>query len=185
MWSERKQELRRTAREIRDGMDAGEREKASLIICDLLMRSIRPSATGVFIYASFGSEVETWTAMKYLMKQGIDVCLPRLADPGKMEAVQWDGTAKLVKNKFGIEEPPGGAYEKKIDHIIVPGLAFDGRGGRIGYGAGYYDRWIADHKEVSRIGLSYDEQLVERIPMEPWDFRINALVTQSGVRAFE
>ncbi len=184
MSAEGKEGLRDAARVLRDGLDAGKREKASRAICSLLEQTVGNTEKGVFIYASFGSETDTWSVIARMIERGIDVCLPRIIEQGRMEAVQWDGSSVLVKNSFGIYEPAGDGYRKPIGHIVVPGLAFDRQGGRIGYGGGYYDRWLAEHAAERVIGIAFEAQVAERVCTDAGDFPVDMLITECGLSVF-
>lgn len=82
---------------------------------------------------------------------------------------------------FGLQEPDGDAVPKTaIDLIIVPGLVFDVSGRRIGYGAGYYDLYLKDYRGAV-VGAAYDEQIVDRIPSDPWDVPMHWIVTQTRI----
>lgn len=82
---------------------------------------------------------------------------------------------------FGLQEPDGEAISKaSIDLIVVPGLVFDVFGRRIGYGAGYYDFYLKDYRGAI-VGAAYDEQIVERIPSDPWDVPMHWIVTQTRI----
>lgn len=69
----------------------------------------------------------------------------------------------------------------KIDLIIVPGLVFDRDGHRLGYGKGYYDRLINTNPGVATLGVCFDEFFIERLPVDPWDAKVNLVVTQTGI----
>ena len=93
---------------------------------------------------------------------------------------------ELSPGRFGILEPsaeapvPSGGW----NIIIVPGVAFDRNGGRLGRGRGYYDRFLAQHREVFRAGVCFDEQVIASVPCESHDLRMDALVTPSEILVF-
>ena len=84
---------------------------------------------------------------------------------------------------FGILEPlSADEFDvHKIALMIVPGIVFDHKGHRLGYGKGYYDRLLNDNPGVTALGVCFDEFYVERVPVDPWDARVNLVVTQTGV----
>lgn len=89
----------------------------------------------------------------------------------------------FVTGSFGIPEPSGGRAvpAHDIDLIFVPGICFDDRCHRLGYGKGYYDRLLTSNPDVCTIGVSFDECFVRHLPAEPWDVNVHGVVTQTGV----
>lgn len=117
--------------------------------------------------------------------QGKMLSLPRVeGDFLSMRRVTSPG--ELVRGRFGIFEPPPSATESSggWDVILVPGLAFDRTGGRLGRGRGYYDRFLAAHSGVMRVGICFDEQVVPLVPREGHDLLLHALVTPSQILTF-
>ena len=92
-------------------------------------------------------------------------------------------TDKLKAGKFGIPEPEEGE-ERTCEVALCPLLAFDEGGYRLGYGGGYYDRYFALHPEVLRVGLAYAGQAVAALPHGEYDVRLDAVITEEGVRFF-
>jgi len=89
----------------------------------------------------------------------------------------------LVKGRFGIMEPlPYGSVDR-IDLLVVPGIAFDRKGYRLGYGKGYYDKFLAK-KDVFSIGLAYFFQLVESLPKGKYDMKLDSVATEAGIHYF-
>ena len=93
---------------------------------------------------------------------------------------------ELAPGKFGVLEPASDAPESpgNWDLILVPGMAFDRRGGRLGRGRGYYDRFLSIHRDILRVGICFDEQLVSSVPSEDHDIRMHALITPSAILSF-
>lgn len=130
----------------------------------------------VFAYASQRGELGTRALLVALREVGHDVLLPRITARGVMEAARWDGV--FADGAFGIPTASGPVVEPVI--ALVPGVAFDRDGGRLGQGGGYYDRWLAAHPAVCAIGLCHDEQIVDAVPMAATDQRVRGLLTPSG-----
>jgi 5-formyltetrahydrofolate cyclo-ligase len=87
---------------------------------------------------------------------------------------------RLVRHRFGMLEPESSlptVDPGKVEVILVPGVAFDRQGGRLGFGGGFYDRLLPSTNKAIRIGVTYDKLLLNAIPMEPWDCRVEWLVT--------
>ena len=109
------------------------------------------------------------------------VLLPRIeADALDLRVV--GGPGELIEGRFGISEPPPHAprAQPKADFILVPGLAFDPAGGRLGRGGGFYDRFLAGFEGV-KVGVCFPELLVDEIPMEEHDVRMDFVVTSEGI----
>lgn len=145
----------------------------------------------VFAYAAVPPEAPTSALIETLWRLGTTVCLPRLnkARPGDMEAVpvvSWD---ELVPGPyFGILQPSEDGvplHPAEMDLIVVPGVGFDQMGRRLGQAGGYYDRMLARvPSTVVRLGWAFAVQLVDELPEEPHDERVDVLVTEQGIVKF-
>jgi len=143
------------------------------------------SARGVLLYASKGSEVHTDGIIQSALSLGKKVALPLALKGEKRLEIYWiNSISELAPGAFGILEPPPKPEMKadpsEIDLVVVPGVSFDRRGQRIGYGMGYYDSILGKFR-CKKIALAYDMQLVERIPAEPHDVAVDMIVTEQGV----
>ena len=140
------------------------------------------SAKGVLVYASFDNEVETGALIEELKKREVKIYLPVIISD--TEFVPGLITEETQKNRYGINEPmPIETAQKgsgKIDLAICPGVGFDRAGNRLGYGKGYYDRYLAG-ENIFKIGLAYELQLVEKLPSSKEDVLMDAVVTEKAV----
>jgi 5-formyltetrahydrofolate cyclo-ligase len=145
------------------------------------------NAEVVFFYASFRSEVETHTMIKESLEMGKRVMLPKVYREGhRVKLYEIKDITELSPGHMGILEPSfSDAYSLSIDEvtiIIIPGVAFDYSGNRLGYGGGYYDMLLAQRKKKAPIiALAYDEQLVDEIPSEPHDIKVDMIITDKRV----
>jgi 5-formyltetrahydrofolate cyclo-ligase len=96
-----------------------------------------------------------------------------------MAAHPFEGNDKMHRGKFGIPEPTTPAYEGAIDLIIVPAVAFDKRGYRLGRGGGFYDRFIKKQPHATLIGVGYDFQLLEEVPVLKHDQKMHRIILPS------
>jgi 5-formyltetrahydrofolate cyclo-ligase len=141
----------------------------------------------VFFYASFRSEVDTHTMIKESLEMGKRVMLPRVHIKGhKVKLYEIKDINELSPGHMGIPEPSfSEAYSLLIDEaniIIIPGVAFDYSGNRLGYGGGYYDMILTQRKKESPIiALAYEEQLVDEVPSEPHDIKFDLVVTDKRI----
>lgn len=138
-------------------------------------------ADAVLLYGASPEEVETLPLESELRARGVRVAYPRVAGRRRLTLHWVDERAELVSGSFGLLEPNAEAacaLPAEIDAIVVPGLAFDASGGRIGYGRGYYDYLLSEEcMGVPTIGIAFDEQMAERVPCEERDVRMSVMVT--------
>ncbi len=136
----------------------------------------------ILLYSDFKNEVQTFEIISYLKNAKKNLYLPRCnTDLLTMEAVPI-GDGKFTLNKYGIQEPPDKSKtEPELDCAIVPGVVFDINGNRIGFGAGYYDKFFALHDSVLKIGLCYEFQLINKIHSESHDIKMDIIVTEKRI----
>lgn len=140
-------------------------------------------ARTVMLFYSFGSEIETRPMGERTLREGKRLLLPYL-DTGGMEAAEVRAREELLPSGYGPREPARrvAVDPATVDVVVTPGLAFDGRGHRLGYGGGHYDRYLQRlAPEAVRIGIGFSAQLVDRIPDEPGDQRLDLVVTDREV----
>ena len=150
-----------------------------LIINHIVSMSIYQNAGVVSFYMPIKGEVDLLPLWHRHKK---NVLFPKVC--GKMLAFYPAQDNKdFERGCFGVLEPScTDAYDvREIELIIVPGVAFDHGGYRLGYGKGYYDRLINDNTGVTTLGVCFDEFYVKRLPVDPWDAKVNLVVTQTGV----
>jgi 5-formyltetrahydrofolate cyclo-ligase len=141
-------------------------------------------ARSIALYAAIKGEVGTELLCEAADRQGKAVLFPAVSGHS-LEFRQWSHSAAMVVGRFGIAEPGADAKvwaPEQIDLVVVPGVAFDRRGHRIGYGKGYYDRTLHLLEGKDRLfGLCYDFQLIDEIPEIPHDVRMDGVVTEHRV----
>ncbi len=154
------------------------KEISTIIVDKVINLDIFKEARIVAIYNSMKDEVDTSYLIKEAMKEKI-ILLPKIID-NKMAFIKIDRRTKYLKSNFGVLEPLGDVYNDKIDLIIVPGLAFDSNLNRLGFGKGYYDEYLTN-KDIYKIGLAFDEQIVDEIPTEEHDIKMDMVITKNRV----
>lgn len=143
-------------------------------------------ANSIFIYVSYEKEVSTYKIIENALLNGKEVFVPKVISKVKgMKAVQIKSFKDLKPGAYGILEPDNINTEASVDYfdlVILPGLAFDKYGGRLGYGGGFYDRFIskADKNNIL-LGLAYEFQIVEEVPMVEFDVRIQGIITENKI----
>ncbi len=146
------------------------------------------AAGTILCFASFRSEVDTTPLIAWWLARDTVVALPRIVGAHHMEAFAvTDPRRDLIAGRWDIPEPRPGlplVEPATIDVVIVPGSAFDRAGGRLGYGGGFYDTFLARLRpDARRIGIGFDLQVVEHVPREPHDLCVDVIVTET--RAIE
>jgi 5-formyltetrahydrofolate cyclo-ligase len=131
-------------------------------------------ARSVMAFVGFKGEPDTDPLFARLAVEGKRLLLPRVESTG---IVVVDGDSPLVASKFGVHEPTGPPIDVgEIDLVIVPGLAFTPAGDRLGYGQGYYDR-LLPRVSAPTVGVCFEDQLVDEMPLAPHDVRVGAVVS--------
>jgi 5-formyltetrahydrofolate cyclo-ligase len=162
------------------------RAKNRIIEENLLSLDEFRTASVIFFFASFRTEVDTSGLIKSTLSAGKRVLLPKV-DSKKHELLLFGirDLRDLIPGCMGIPEPPvleTGANINDVDLVIIPGAAFDLHGNRIGYGGGYYDRLLSGlQKNIPIIAPAYEEQIAELLPSEPHDISVNVIVTDLRV----
>ena len=130
-----------------------------------------------FVYLSFSSEAPTDKLIQTLIEYGHNVCAPRVIN-GEMQAVQIvEDETDFAYSPFGNVEPIGQEYQGAIDVAIIPLLAVDAKGNRLGYGGGYYDRFLQKYPQIKRVGYAFDFQILPIVPHAQQDEKVKYIVT--------
>ena len=139
----------------------------------------------ILVYSALPAELDPALAVTTLRTRGVRVAYPRIEAPGVLDLHLVDHELELVPGPFGLSQPDARApraQRESIDAVIVPGVAFDESGRRLGYGGGYYDRLLPMLRpDCIRIGIAFDQQLLPRIPSEEHDVDVDMVVTPSRV----
>lgn len=130
----------------------------------------------IFCYISYRNEVQTHDLLYALQQRGIETFVPCILEE-KMWAVRWCPGMPMRKNRWGILEPQKIEIAKAIDCALLPGVAFGKDGSRLGYGGGYYDRWLTENSCYT-IGICGSWQLQESLPTEAHDIFLNAIFSE-------
>ena len=176
--------IRRTVLARRDALSDGAQRRASCLITErMLGHQWFYRARILLCYVSYGSELDTHELIREALRLGKQVYVPRVFPGHRMDFFQIDSLKELQPGFHGIPEPPEScrAYESPNPHLrnsgdrqelmLMPGVAYDPYGHRLGYGGGYYDRYLAAHPRflTCSIGIGHSCQLVEELPAEETD----------------
>lgn len=185
-------ELRARCRSARRAMDPATRRAAqgSLIEQLLALAELAPPeapapSVRLGLYLATDGEVDLSGAAEELEARGWQVLLPVIGPARSMTFAPWSPGSPVVENRFGVAEPAHDDADlvaaDALRVVVVPCVAVDRSGHRLGFGAGYYDRALAAATATLRVGVAFEVQVVERIRPEPWDVPLDVVVTESGV----
>lgn len=179
-----KKQLRKEIICLRDALSAAERnEKAEIIIKNLLKTELYQKANHIMLFAAFGSELNLLPLLETIIKEGKHAYLPVVdKKTNRILPIEVHTLEDLKPGCYGIPEPSPDNYHETtpilLDLIITPAVAFDTDKYRIGYGAGYYDRFFASlQKAIIKVGVGFDEQLIQEVPREPHDIQLDYVLT--------
>lgn len=175
-----KTELRLKIRAQLEKISPAVRAVESIELAERLQAQL-PSAHTILFFAPLPDELDVWPVLELSLAMGTTCALPYFdADRQTYVAKEIQQlAADIVPGKFGIREPAAGCPEiswDQFDLVLVPGLAFDLKGSRLGRGRGFYDRLLPKASGV-KCGICYDLQLLEEVPTEPHDTKVNFILT--------
>jgi 5-formyltetrahydrofolate cyclo-ligase len=176
-----KTSLRQQVRARLRALSAEQHRADSQRVCErLLTLPVWKRARIVLLFAPLGDEPDILPVISSSLKEGKEVSLPKLDPAGfSYHASPIKSLEDLSPGKFGILEPrhtSAAMALNRLDLVLVPGVAFDPRGGRLGRGKGYYDRLLAAVNGL-KCGVAFDEQIVDAVPVGPMDVRLNCILT--------
>lgn len=186
----RKQDIRKIIKLKREEIDYDIKKQLDENIKERFLNSeyFNESNT-IFIYVNMDSEINTIDIIKEALKRGKRVAVPKVL-PGNKEMIALEIKSLLDLNEsgsYGILEPGMDKQDvgEQIDLIVLPGLAFDESGHRIGYGGGFYDKFLKKHDKVNRMALCYNFQIISNVPKEEYDQDVDLIMTESKVLKIE
>jgi len=155
------------------------KEKSEAIHKSLLDTEEYKDAKTVMFYVSTKNEVETHLMIKEALRHK-SVLVPKVSGE-EIVPIEIKDFSELIPGAHDILEPMGGnVFQGKIDLVIVPGVAFDQDKHRLGYGHGYYDKFLAQTDAIT-IGLAFEENMVEKLPREPHDINVDKVITDKKI----
>ncbi|MCB0280622.1 MAG: 5-formyltetrahydrofolate cyclo-ligase [Calditrichaeota bacterium] len=177
-----KSELRSEILKLRKSLNSSEYQIKSQLVQDEVIRFIsNQQIQSVHVYIAINGEVNTASIIDHCLERKIEVIAPRIEPDRQLSHWLLTDMSKLEKGLFSTLHPPLTNRADSIpDLILVPGVAFDHEKNRLGYGAGYYDRFLAERKNSKTLGLAFDFQIVEKIETEMHDIKLDAIVTDTN-----
>jgi 5-formyltetrahydrofolate cyclo-ligase len=184
----RKGALRRQLREARAALPRSERRRAAQAAARHLARACRAwGARHVAAFLGAVGEIDTRPLLALLHRQGCILYVPKVGARGELRFTRWRPGQPLRANRYRIDEPVALARPARLDLIVLPLVAFDARGRRLGMGGGYYDRLLGRPRAVRRplrVGYAFAAQETAAVPVAPHDVGLDAVVTERGARRF-
>ncbi len=181
-----KKDLRKFYSNLRDSLSAEEITKKSQKMCNSFFGSaLYKNSQTIFTYINYKSEFNTSIIAKKTLSDNKKLCVPVMSKKAhEMFFVQITNLNELQKNKFGILEPALN-FEKVLKPndktvIIVPALAFDKNGFRLGYGGGYYDKYLSENKSFANIGFSFNFQIANELIHNENDIPVDVILTENN-----
>ena len=177
--NDEKRALRKRIKEMKRQFSDKELESMSLhTVSRLLAHPAVVNAETILMYYSLADEVNTHEAVDALVRSGKTVLLPRVIDGENMEIRIYESRDDLSPGHYGIMEPTGKLYTcyENINVAVVPGMAFDAAGHRLGRGKGYYDRFLPKATHAYKIGVCFDFQKRAAIPADDFDVTMDCVI---------
>lgn len=179
-----KSQIRQLNKEKRAAMSESEVAIKSKMASEMFLSSeIYKNCTALMVYFRLGNEIDTKDIVKAAIKDGKKVLFPVTdMERGKITPYYADGSTEFSLGAFSVSEPQNTkkADVKEIDVVLVPGIAFDKSGTRIGFGKGCYDMFLPQTNAI-KIGYCYDFQVCEQIPADEHDVSMGYLLTERGL----
>ncbi len=148
---------------------------------NLISSTIWKESKEIFLYISFKSEVETDQIILEGKKSGKSIFAPRINNKNmKFYRIDNINSEDLIKNSYGILEPPSGlkeAFPIKSSLMLIPGVAFNLKGERLGRGGGFYDRYLKEFPDIIKTGTTFEIQICDNLPTDDWDQNMDYLLT--------
>jgi len=180
-----KSELRARLRERRRSLDLQTQTAAALAVCEQISTSSHwPEARRIALYMANDNEVDTVPLAAHCRDAGKLLFLPVMQKDKTLRFAAWDPQTPLLRNSYGIGEPPATAERvaaADLDIIVLPLVGWDRRGTRLGMGGGYYDRSLAGVSGPVLAGLAYSMQEIADLPRDQWDIPLDIVVTEDCV----
>lgn len=180
----RKQDIRRIIKTKREELNKDLKGQLDESIKNRFIESEHFEKSNIiFIYVNMDSEINTIDIIKEALRRGKRVAVPKVL-PVEKEMVALEIESLLDLNEsgsYGILEPGIDKRDvsEEVDLVVLPGLAFEENGYRIGYGGGFYDKFLNKHKDIDKVALCYNFQIISKIPKEDYDQRVDVIMTES------
>ena len=171
-------DIRKKIKELRKSLPSKTLKELSEKIFEKVKTLDFKDKENIFIYKSFNGEVETESIIEHFLSENKTLSFPVINGENMVAGIPIGEDE--IRSKFGTLEPKNHIVMNKVDVCFLPLLACDLEFNRLGYGKGYYDKFLKD-KECLKIGLCYDFQVVEKIESKPWDVPLDIIITETKI----
>ena len=184
---EEKQRIRSDMRQRRRSLSAPQVNIWSQQIADFVCSwPVYQKSETVMFYLAMPDEVQTDLLIRDALLRRKQVCVPLLGEKyGEMAAAGITSLDDLIVGKYGLKMPDPGKSKRvlpaSINMVVVPGVSFDREGNRLGLGAGYYDRFLSEATQSVLVGMTYEFQIIDKIPNEEHDVKMHCLISETGI----
>lgn len=180
-----KAQLRKRMRQQRQALDPpAQLRAASAVSSRVTQLPGWSAATRIALYLANDGEIDTSSMEAVCRNEGKQLFLPVIDESNELKFARWDSAVTLQTNRFGIPEPGADAERSSVsalDIVLLPLVAWDLHGGRLGMGGGYYDRALAGVDGPLLVGLAHALQQVARVPGDPWDISMDFVLTDAAL----
>lgn len=182
MLANSKKQLRQRLLAVRQGLAVDQRRLMSDKIREKLLSLPEVvNADTLFCFISFADEVDTHGLIRQLQQLGKRIVVPKTFKNGKIAAIPLTSWDELETDSFGIPVPRSSEpYTSGIDTCLTPGVGFSPAGQRLGYGRGYYDKWFTENRVSHKVGIGYECQVLDEIPVDDTDVLLDKIVTEKN-----
>ena len=182
-------ELRKKLKALRNNLTQDEVDVSSCLVAEkILACDAYRKAEHIMGYLAFGKELSVDGILKQALADGKRVYVPEIISQTEIRAVELESFTDFAYDRFGIRsvpEPVKVCNPKILDLVLVPAVAYDRAGNRMGMGAGYYDRFLPQTENAIKIGVAYDALLQDELPYNEYDVPVPYLVSESGIVKIE
>ena len=175
-----KASLRKQLKQQRREIHGPLRQQKNLAIQQsLLSLADVQKAKSAFCFISYGTEVDTHGIIDHLLAERKRLAVPKIMDPGYMNAIRFQDWQELETGQLGILTPrANAAMAGPFDITITPGLGFTESGKRLGFGRGYYDKWFQANGAGVKVALAYESQILDDLPIDEYDVKVDMIITE-------
>lgn len=177
-----KKHIRKQIIELRNNLNTNIKSEYDRLITSKVLKSpLYIEANSIFVFIGFGSEVNTIKIIEDALSKGKKIYVPKIENK-IMKVINITSLDNLKPGVFGILEPHSGdELEGDCDLILMPGVAFTKSGDRLGYGAGYYDKYLSKYnKSAIRMAIAYSVQIVDVLPTDSYDKKVHYILTEDS-----
>ncbi len=173
-----KKHIREKMLALRSALSSLDKLRLDHSMCEKLRQIVEETGARIIhTYLPMGDEVDIFPFIREMLEKGLTVVAPKSLKGRRMENLVLHSLSELEAGIYGTSHPASGlVYEGGYDLFIVPGLAFDRHGNRIGYGAGYYDAFLGSQSGGQKLGICYPFQLLDELPAEAHDVRLDGVL---------